>query len=249
MPAKKRLQKAVKKDQLAHAYLFVGSSESKKEEISWWFIEKVLTQGAQDLPKALKFDTQRIAPETDQKRPEIKIDEIRQVRKFFGTSPIYGAWKGVIIAQAESMNKQAANAFLKILEEPRGKRIIILTASNPRFLPATVVSRCELVKLESEGQERGDEKKEKFDRLLQANLNQCFAVAEDWSKLEPKEIISLLSQWMLYLREKKLISNPNQPDTAHFLKALQETINLLKTTNVNRRLALEKLMIEYGRCE
>lgn len=241
MNAKKRLKNAIKNDRVAHSYLFIGPNTKTKKKVAEWFVGRIFENDVEENEKALKFDVNRLKPE-EKKRPEIKIDDIRQLKKFLGTSPVYGSWKGAIVDGAETMNKQAANAFLKILEEPQDNRVIVLLATNPRVLPDTVVSRCVGVKFERRKGKDIDQDWEKFEKLLDEDLNGCFKRAEEWSKLESEELISILENWLLYLRKKVLLQSRR---SAQFLKFLRKTITLLKSTNVNRRLALERLMIEY----
>jgi DNA polymerase-3 subunit delta' len=73
----------------------------------------------------------------------IKIDAIRELQKKLMYLPYEGQTKIVILNDAEKMNLQAANSFLKTLEEPPSKTLIILIASNPYQLLPTIVSRCQ----------------------------------------------------------------------------------------------------------
>lgn len=73
---------------------------------------------------------------------EIRIDEIRTVEEALLFKPFEGRIKVVIIDDADTMNNAAANAFLKTLEEPPDKSLLVLIASNPGMLPDTIISRC-----------------------------------------------------------------------------------------------------------
>ncbi|HEX8947341.1 MAG TPA: DNA polymerase III subunit delta' [Dissulfurispiraceae bacterium] len=79
-----------------------------------------------------------LLPEGD----EIKIDSIRKVEEVLFLKPFEGRKKAVIIDDADEMNINAANAFLKTLEEPPPDSLIILITSNPDRLPDTIRSRC-----------------------------------------------------------------------------------------------------------
>jgi len=59
--------------------------------------------------------------------------------------PFVGPWKVFVIAEADSMTVEAANALLKTLEEPPAGTVIVLTTSRPNALPATVLSRCQRI--------------------------------------------------------------------------------------------------------
>jgi DNA polymerase-3 subunit delta' len=80
-------------------------------------------------------------------RAEISIDQIRQVQHSASFPPFEGKYKVFIINEAEFLSLEAANSLLKTLEEPTGKVVYILLTTNKNLLPATVVSRCQLVEL------------------------------------------------------------------------------------------------------
>ncbi|MBF0558301.1 MAG: DNA polymerase III subunit delta' [Nitrospirae bacterium] len=77
-------------------------------------------------------------PEKD----EIKIDAVRRLEESLYLTPLEGVKKIAIVDDADAMNLNAANAFLKTLEEPPDDSLIILVSSNPDRLPDTIRSRC-----------------------------------------------------------------------------------------------------------
>ncbi|MHB8231871.1 MAG: DNA polymerase III subunit [bacterium] len=75
----------------------------------------------------------------------IKIENIHRIGSFLSLTPAYPGYRFVIIDEASSMNTSAANALLKMLEEPREKTVFILISSNVSMLLPTVISRCLLL--------------------------------------------------------------------------------------------------------
>ncbi len=73
---------------------------------------------------------------------EIKIDSIRRLQEILSLKSFEGRRKIAIIDDSERMNANAANAFLKTLEEPPDNCTIVLISSNEDMLPATIKSRC-----------------------------------------------------------------------------------------------------------
>lgn len=84
---------------------------------------------------------------TKKLRKEIGVDEVRAVTSFMRQTAGEGAWRVVIVDAADEMNRNAANALLKILEEPPASTFIILVAHRPGRLLPTIRSRCHKVDL------------------------------------------------------------------------------------------------------
>ena len=73
---------------------------------------------------------------------QIKVDQIRELIDALSLSSYRGGYKVAVVESAESLNVSGANAFLKTLEEPAGKTLLILIARPSHRLPATIASRC-----------------------------------------------------------------------------------------------------------
>ncbi len=74
---------------------------------------------------------------------QIKVDVVRNFINFIHLRSQYGRYKIAVIAPAESMNRNAANALLKTLEEPPEHSLLVLLSHRPDLLPITVRSRCQ----------------------------------------------------------------------------------------------------------
>ncbi|MBV8681588.1 MAG: DNA polymerase III subunit delta' [Caulobacteraceae bacterium] len=90
-------------------------------------------------PDLLVLQTQ---PEDGKTRRFIPAEEAREVSEFFSKSPAAAPYRVSIIDSADDMNTHAANAVLKILEEPPSRGVIFLLSSSPGGLLATIRSRC-----------------------------------------------------------------------------------------------------------
>ena len=82
-----------------------------------------------------------ISPEEPGKT--ITIGQIRNLVTRLTLKPQFESWRVVIVSPADLMNKAAANAFLKCLEEPTERTVILLVTDKPVYLPATIMSRCQ----------------------------------------------------------------------------------------------------------
>jgi len=78
--------------------------------------------------------------------PMIKINQIREVCRTLVLKPYEARVRVVIISQSHTMNPSAANALLKVLEEPPDRTILILTATETSDLLPTIVSRCRQIR-------------------------------------------------------------------------------------------------------
>jgi len=81
----------------------------------------------------------------DQDKKVIGIDQIREINRHLAFSPVLGQYRIIIIEPSEKMTIEAANAFLKTLEEPPPRNILILNVRDPGELLPTIVSRCQKV--------------------------------------------------------------------------------------------------------
>jgi len=77
----------------------------------------------------------------------IKIDQVRELQRELALSPYEGKYRVVLLCNFERATPSAANALLKTLEEPNPQVVLILTATDPGALLATIVSRCQVLTL------------------------------------------------------------------------------------------------------
>src|SRR5438067_1424348 len=75
-------------------------------------------------------------------RGEIVVDDVREIANFLRLTPAEGGWRVVIVDGADEMNRNGANALLKILEEPPSRALLLLVAHSPGRLLPTIRSRC-----------------------------------------------------------------------------------------------------------
>ena len=86
-------------------------------------------------------------PKTGKMRNNILVDDVRKINNFFHTTSADGGWRVAIVDTADEMNRNAANAILKILEEPPKNSVLIILAHAPGKLLPTIKSRCRMLPL------------------------------------------------------------------------------------------------------
>lgn len=84
-------------------------------------------------------------------RQVIAVEDVRALRDFFGMSAVDGGRRVVIVDAADEMNPNAANALLKLLEEPPAGAVLLLIAHQPSRLLPTIRSRCRELRLDTLG--------------------------------------------------------------------------------------------------
>ena len=100
-------------------------------------------------------DVITVAPGLDsqgRKRREMTVDQVRAVAATAAVMPNEGRRKAYVIEDADTMNTQAQNALLKLLEEPPESAAFILEAANASLLLPTVRSRCEMIRANADAE-------------------------------------------------------------------------------------------------
>lgn len=120
-----------------------GKSEEKQQEEVEAALAEVLE--ARRTEKLFAFEPERIWPG---RKASIQIDHVRSLKRELSYSLGEGNARAVVLAEAHTMTTEAANALLKILEEPGPRTHWILTTSRPGRLLPTIRSRCRAMEFE-----------------------------------------------------------------------------------------------------
>jgi len=149
-----RLRRAHGQGRLPHALLLTGTPGSGRRQLAWEIAGMVNDTGAQ--AAQTHPDVRKLEPESKSRR--ILVEPFHEFCGFFfATSFRPGAVKTGIVFDADRLHINAANAFLKTLEEPPPNCLFILVTSNPGLLPATILSRCAHFALRSDETAPNDE--------------------------------------------------------------------------------------------
>jgi len=152
------LKTNVREGQIPHALMFTGPKGVGKAKAALEFAKFLNCQKAQDdacgrCPSCLKIDAfshpDVLIMTKDDDRTQIPISKIRELQHRFSLKPFEAQWKVAFIKEAEDMTEEAFNCLLKILEEPGPNTLFILTVSNIRYMPDTIVSRCQVVRFKA----------------------------------------------------------------------------------------------------
>ena len=134
------LTRAHKQNRLAHAYLISGPVGSGKRTLAANLTSLVNGTPAEDVFSTRARDIYLAEPESKSRR--ILADQVRDLEHSLQMRSGSGGRKVAIIAEADRLQPQAANAFLKTLEEPPDHSLLLLLSALPEALPDTIISRC-----------------------------------------------------------------------------------------------------------
>ncbi|MEG2585277.1 MAG: hypothetical protein RSB24_03200 [Akkermansia sp.] len=149
--AEELLQTAYAKNRLPHALLITGREDAGTHTLALNLTRSINGGHEQDTLETLLDEYCRIVRPRSKSR-RILIDDVRAVEPFLQQKAATGKYKIVIILDAERMNDEASNAFLKTLEEPPPQCFIILVTNQPEQLLETILSRCITITLHSPGE-------------------------------------------------------------------------------------------------
>ena len=162
---------ALRSRRLAHAWLIAGPEGIGKATFAYRVARFVLAD-RDPLARATHAQSLDVAPEdkaarqvsagshpdlfvlertlgtSGKLRTEITVEDARRATSFLQTTSAQGGWKVLIVDVADELNRNAANALLKIIEEPPGRSLVLNVAHAPMRLVATIRSRCRRLRLD-----------------------------------------------------------------------------------------------------
>jgi DNA polymerase III subunit delta' len=154
--AEQTLARAWESGRLPHAWLLTGLAGIGKATLAARFAQTVLAGAdpeatARRAAAGTHADLLTITRATDEKRQrvrtEIVLEDVRPISGFLRRTAAEGGWRVVIVDGVEHLNRHAANALLKLIEEPPGRALILLVCSAPGRLLPTIRSRCRTLRL------------------------------------------------------------------------------------------------------
>lgn len=148
------LRRAVEGGRVAHAWAFIGPHGAGRRTSALAFAKALVAPSggaaASRVDRGLHPDVHLLGPTPPASNPKgtpaIRVENIRELERLASLKPAEAPWKVFIVDEAETMTGAAPQAFLKTLEEPPARTVIILVLSQVRALPATVLSRCQIVR-------------------------------------------------------------------------------------------------------
>jgi len=244
------LRRAHEQKRLAHAYLISGPKGSGKREVAAALAQAVNGTDAADVFSSKAREIFVAEPESKSRR--ILIDQIRELEHGLQMRGIEGRRKVAIVAEADRLQPQAANAFLKTLEEPPANSLLLLLSALPEALPDTIVSRCISIPLARNGEEIKMPESAELVELLRDTareknwgVQQAYKVAQGMQSLLGgiKEQIKNQTADALKAEETRYRNSTDSgdwlEDREDYYKALTESLY------IQRRAMLVEVLIEF----
>lgn len=219
------LTTSIAKKTVSHAYLFCGGRGTGKTTVARIFATS-LGCNPEDI---IEIDA----------ASNRGIDEIRELRNAVRTAPFSSPYKVYIIDEAHMLTKEAANAFLKTLEEPPAHVIFIFATTDPEKLPATIISRCQKITFRSPDVETLSK------RIIHVSLKEGKVISQESANLVAihgkgsyRDALGVLEQ-VLSLSEKdiahadvlRILGIPERESIMNILRACgNKDIHLLTST-------------------
>jgi DNA polymerase III delta prime subunit len=254
--------------QLAHAYLFSGGSSANLLAFAREFAKfldcpevkkpcgrcqacKLIEKESFPDVMVVRSARSESSVKNEKDQMEIDISQIRAANAFLSYTSYYGGYKILIIEDADRMNLESQHAFLKTLEEPKGKALVVLLSSVPARLLPTVLSRCQQLQFSAaDGLPAQDRD---LTVVLRSGLTEKFRYAKQ-ANLEGShftELLAALERHVRGLMLQKVGVEAAQESVPYSLEKLRQVISLIERlrdlaarTNINEKLALEVLLME-----
>lgn len=140
----------------------------------------------------------RLIDNKGKQKNSIGIDQVRELSEKLVETPQMGGWRIAIIASVEKLTRGAFNALLKTLEEPGDNTLLMMLADNSHRVPATIKSRCQLIRFDLAGQplnnwliEQTGKEADQVQQALEACLYSPFRSLEYLKSDQAKQVEEL----------------------------------------------------------
>ncbi|HEX7586255.1 MAG TPA: AAA family ATPase [Patescibacteria group bacterium] len=240
----KILDRSIKKEKVAQAYIFSGPMGVGKFTVALNFSKKLLGIGPstgsisslQARSGRVNPDLIIITPEVEEKKgilkkKDIKIEKIRELQHLIALSSSGGQYRVVIIDDADRLNKASQNALLKTLEEPNRGLVLILVVQDEKKILPTIMSRCQKIKF-------GTVMRSDLEKIIPSGTKEKEEIIF-WSLGRPGLMVELsknndeLDFRIEALGLLKGLFTKNIPEKFSFAEKLSKDINLAeKTLNI-----------------
>lgn len=236
--SKKILEGIITTKRIASGYIFIGGANEAKLNSAKYFAKALNCSNSINPCNACISCTKadkNVNPDIiiiEKDKSSIKIEQIRNLKELTKYGPSESSWQIVIINEADTLTIEAANSFLKLLEEPPPQVVFILISDREGNLPKTIESRCQKIIFEESDIPNPQEEVENFFNKMDNGKFDYIDMTEVLGQTkEPKEFLRQL--YSLYAQ-------------AHKASEAKIVLDILKgiERKANQKLALDLLCIK-----
>ena len=199
------LRRALETGRVAHAYAFIGPPGSGRMAAALALSAELLGS-----PSRQHLDLHVIAPTPPETNPRgaraIRIAAIRELERQAALRPVMARHKVFILDEAERMTGESPQAFLKTLEEPPAATVMMLVLPRARAVPATVLSRCQVVRFEPRGDEAAAAlRAQAFEIFTEVRAGGAEALFKHAERVDREKAEGLVDAYWLFCRDLLLV--------------------------------------------
>jgi len=225
---------------MAHTQLIVGGTETKRLKLVNQIVKKTL---------GITFPAFHPDLIIVQGKNSISIDQTRELKAKLILKPYQSSIKLALVLQADKLTLAAQNSLLKTLEEPPAKSQIVLETANPSLLLPTIVSRCQIIKLDSLPSIQPDKTQmtnyqQLIMTLLKSGVGERLKLAAAYAQNREQTLESI--QFLLLAWRQLIQKNPSQAFSRN-IRLTQKALEMLKA-NTQPGLTLGNLFLNYSSC-
>jgi DNA polymerase-3 subunit delta' len=238
---------ALSQDRMPHALLLSGQTGVGKAALADYLARQLLCHELPadgvpcgHCPGCLQYaagthpDYFQVEPAED--ATVIKVDQVRELAESLSLSSHHGGFKVALLMPADAMNINASNSLLKTLEEPSDNTVLLLVSARPAQLPATIRSRCQLLRVEIPSRDVAlrwldgqiaDDRKDMYLQLAHGaplgildGTRSALTVAQEWSKDEELQGVRWLREWLMDLLRIRLTGQTDSVRSADLVDLL-----------------------------
>lgn len=251
------IRKATEEQRLPHAFLFVGPDGIGKRTFALRLAQALLCESSGQpilepcghcpgcLQAAAGAHPDLITVGRPPDKQDLPIAVIRQLCHDLGLKPARGGRKVAIVDDGDDLNDEAANAFLKTLEEPPDGSLLIVIASAAEVMLETVVSRCRVVRFEPLAED------DLRQTLIDRKIVETAAEAENLAKLGEGSVSraqGLADPSLIAFRRSLIdaLARPEAFDAPQWARQIEAFVKEAGKESVHQRARASLLAVELG---
>ncbi|KAF0134650.1 MAG: DNA polymerase III delta' subunit [Candidatus Saganbacteria bacterium] len=205
----------IKTQRIASAYLLLGGLAQEKLDSALFFAKSLNCESQISKPCNSCLSCRKLSNSThpdliiiEKDGASIKIEQIRKLKEFMHYGPSEGTYKIVVVNNADAITSDAANSFLKMLEEPPSYSTYLLVSQKEEGLLPTIISRCQKIIFPEQSEYFiSEQSKTVFEKLTGNNYvetsNAVRSIEDPVQLLE--ELFALCAQSQRYKLAKKVL--------------------------------------------